>query len=185
MRAPSFTDIIMLCVYAGIVHADLYDTIRIAKDDGMSFQAIATNRNELVNNMMLRNNMQYLAVAQKRLAVAKAVATATQQADLRREGLLQELAKFYPGLALDAALAKALEPAPFMPQQVGEGDAAGMAPPVECGLHASCLFQVYCAGSGPGVGTRIARMHQHVPSCFAGAAQQPTGQHDHQLEGVS
>lgn len=100
-------------MYAGIVEADLYSSIRIAKDDGMSFQAIAANRNEQVHVMMMRQHVQYMTVARKRVEIAR-----RELSGVQRGALVQVLAKFYPGMAPAEALTKALEPAPFRPYQV-------------------------------------------------------------------
>ncbi len=96
-----------------MVHADLYEAIRIDKDNGKSFQAIAKSRNQLVSNMLLRNQVQYMAVAKRRLTVALA-----ELKGVRRPALVELLGKYYPGLPAEAAMEKALEPPPFMPAQV-------------------------------------------------------------------
>ena len=100
-----------LCVHiaAGIIHAELFEQLQMAKQKGMSFKAVAEARNESAVLALTRAANFYYLVAEQRVLEARKQLGNT----IRRQALQDELEKLHPGMSVHRAVALVLKPPEF------------------------------------------------------------------------
>jgi 3-methyladenine DNA glycosylase Tag len=134
---------------AGIIHAELFEQLQMAKQKGMSFKAVAEARNESAVLALTRAANLYYLVAEQRVLEGR-----RQLGNIwRRAQLVKELKKLHPRLSAWDAVAHVLKPPEFFTAtEVGTWQAA-----------AECMLALVSA---------------YLPvrqSCIAGSPGQPHG----------